>query len=121
MKAGRPSLAQAFSSFSPLDHGSGWVPGPTSNEKIGQGVYSWTTYKYTNRWGWYGWGPDTMWFYYTWYVQKPGNITKLYGTISDWGGLNYTHDTGIMTWNNHRWGIQNHANGPRNWAVFWYD
>lgn len=121
MKTGRPSLAQVFGSFSPLEDGSAWVPGPHDYEKIGQGVFSWTSYKYTNWWGWYGWGPQTMSFYYTWYVQKPGNITKVYGSINDWGGLNYTHDTGIITANNHRWGVQNHTSGARNWALSWHD
>lgn len=114
MKIGRPTFALALDSFAPFDSGSAWVPGPSANEKVGQGVFAWTSYKYTNYWGWYAWVQSSN--DYTWYIQKPGNITKAYGRVFDNGFYETPPNFGA---NNHRWGAQNHANGPRNWAVFW--
>lgn len=111
---GKPTLAFARGSFIPVETGDGWVPGPTENEKVGKGVFAWTSYKYTNWWAWYAWvlGAND----YTWYIQKPGNITKAYGRVFN-DSLYFTPPN--FGANNHRWGAQNHYPGPRNWRVFW--
>jgi hypothetical protein len=114
MSSSLPASALAGDSFSPLEDGEGWVP---SSGYIGQGVFAWTSYKYTVYWAWF---PDVSFstWDYTWYVQKPGNITKVFGHIVDAG---VSHNSGIISANNHRWGVQNHVDGPRRWYLTWHD
>lgn len=108
-EVGSPTTA-LLGAFAPADSGTAWVP---ASGYVGQGVFAWTSYKYTNDWGWYAEAsfPND----YTWYVQKPGDITKVYGRVFD----DVPHNTGIISSNNHRWGAQNHVNGPRRWSVTW--
>jgi hypothetical protein len=113
MPAPSPTRAvrtRAYRLFSPLDVGCGHVP---NSGKVGQGVFAWTTYKYTNYWDWNAVTFDPT--NYTWYIQKPGNITVRYGTIYD-GGLYHAYS---LPNNNHRWGAQNHTSTPLNWYVCW--
>jgi len=114
MQTGLPTLALALGSFAPFDTGSAWVPG--ADQYVGQGVFAWTSYKYTNWWGWYAGYANPNTHDYTWYIQKPGNITKAYGRVFNDGFYETPPNFGA---NNHRWGAQNHVNAPRHWAVFW--
>ena len=107
-EVGSPTTA-LFGSFAPAG-GPIWVP---ASGYVGQGVFAWSAYKYSNYWEWYAEAsfPND----YTWYVQKPGDITKVFGRIFD----DLPHNSGVISANNHRWGAQNHIDGPRRWRVSW--
>ena len=80
---------------------------------VGQGVWAWTSHKYSNRWDFNGLNSSPN---YTWYIQTTG------GTYT-WG--NATHNNLIqiagLPYNEYRWGAQNHSAAAQQWFVCWYD
>jgi hypothetical protein len=86
---------------------------PVGGGRVGQGVFAWTTYQYSNKWGWYGrYSPA----YYTYYLQKSGNVTYTWGQIFDTGSYILGAPSNI-----YRWGAQNHSSTPQSWYVCWND
>lgn len=107
--------SKVYPFMDPLDSGCHYYP--FDGSWIGQGVFVWTSYKYSDWWQWYEELPvnGTSAHDYTWYVQKPGNITYVYDHVTD-GAI---HGTGVINSNNYRWGAQNHVNNPRRYFVCW--
>ena len=93
-----------------MDSGCSYVPG---SGRVGQGVYAWTSYKYTTRWEWFGnYTPSS----YTWYIQKTGEDTYVWGNVSDANNHGAYPPANI-----YRWGAQNHSSTPQSWYICWAD
>jgi hypothetical protein len=100
------------------------VPGPTSGGvrpyssactyipnvgNIGQGVFGWSGYEYTNN---FDFTPTYTPVTYTYYVQKSGGVAYTSGNEYD----QYTHSVGLPT-NIYRWGVQNRSSQANNWYL----
>jgi hypothetical protein len=89
---------------------------PTSGA-VGQGVFAWTSFKYSTYWQWaqYDNGGSAS---YTFYIQTPPNNTVTDDYIDSFD----THDTpsGLPA-NDYRWGAQNHSSDAATWWACWSD
>jgi hypothetical protein len=113
---GKPTLARTYAFFSPFASGCHYQP--FDGGWIGQGVFTWTSYKYTNWWQWYEERPVNYQdpnHDYTWYVQRTDGTSAAYDRVFD-GAI---HGTGVIGANNYRWGAQNHINDARRYYVCW--
>jgi hypothetical protein len=65
---GAPHMMQA-QEVSTLSQGCAFVP---NTGRVGQGVFAWTSYQYSNQWSWQGeWNPSD----YTWYIKRTNGTT----------------------------------------------
>ncbi len=81
---------------------------------IGQGVFGWTSYKYTKQWSWTDQTNPTN---YTWYLQTTGGTY----TWGDYSGAWTSHGPVNVPANEYRWGAQNHSASPARWLICWND
>lgn len=110
-----PSPAFTYDSMTPQASGCSYQP---PSGWIGQGVFTWTSFKYTNWWQWYEelpLNPNDPTHDYTWYVQRQNGTTHSYDRVFDGA----THGTGVIGANNYRWGAQNHVDSIRRYFVCW--
>lgn len=81
---------------------------------VGQGVFAWTSYKYTTQWEW---TDQTNPVDYTWYLQTTGGTY----TWGDYAGSWTGHGPVNVPANEYRWGAQNHSSTPARWWICWND
>jgi hypothetical protein len=92
--------------MTPDSLGCTYVP---NSGNIGQGVFGWTGYEYSNHWEFTPtYSPDT----YTYYIQTSGGNPYTSGNEYD----PYTHTVNVPA-NIYRWGVQNHSTQVNNWYV----
>jgi hypothetical protein len=96
-----------FTPFTATAQGCTFVP--LNGGYIGNGVFAWTNYEYSNYWNWSpqkGSPPSD----YTWYLQNTNGVNYAYHRETD-SGLHAINTTA----NNRRWGVQNHRAVAGNW------
>lgn len=106
-----PTVTPSASSRSMMlmDEGCQYLP---TSGSVGQGVFAWTSYKYTTRWSWFGNNTPAS---YTWYLQTSGG-TYAWAFVSDAN----VHGVNAPA-NIYRWGAQNHSSTAQYWYVCWSD
>lgn len=86
---------------------------PGRGNRVGQGVWAWSEYKYARVWQIKGnYSPAD----YTWYLKKTDNTTQVWDHVTDTS----TQSVGVPT-NIYRMGAQNHSGTPQNWKVCYSD
>lgn len=86
--------------------GCQWVP--NGGAKVGQGVFAWSQFEYSNYWNYSVYADSSP--NYTWYLQRPDGTNYTHGTVTDFS----VHNVGVPA-NNYRWGAQNHSAVPAHW------
>jgi hypothetical protein len=96
-------------SLGPDATGCNWIP---NSGYVGQGVFAWTSYKYTSVWDWYPNPTGTQ--DYTWYMQTQSATVDFDRENTNDHLLWFNGATNIF-----RWGSQNHVDAGRRWYVCW--
>lgn len=75
---------------------------------IGQGVFSQTTFEYTNYWSW---SDSSSGQSFTWYIKKTDGSTQAYAS-SFGGGGSWSGPANV-----YQWKVQNNGSAPQAWNV----